>query len=556
MIRLAASLLMKAGTYFPGRKMYKNLQKCSRDCLKSQENVLFDIINYASQSLYGKEHQFNKIKSVRDFQQNVPINSYEDLRPYIERQCRGEENVLFPGKPFFYATSSGTTGQPKLIPVTEKYNRECYNGLTRLWFYSMFRECPGFLNGHDLTFVGKAVEGYTEDGTPFGSLSGHMNSYLPDFIKKFRSVPFQIHNIDDYQAKYYALLRVALEKPIRWIVAANPSTLVEMVNFANQYLDKICRDMEKGQLSRDFAIEDDIRAAIEKRLKPNPRQAAFLRCLKEKQGRILPRHFWPDLRMINTWKCGNSGLYLKKTEGFFPEKTVIREFGYIATEARAGIILYNKQLPSILACHMLFFEFIKKEEMDRESPRIYLAHELEVGQDYYILITSPAGLYRYNINDVLRVEGLFNQFPMMRFIQKGSGISSLTGEKLSEEQLIQAVEEVSAQQNIKFNFFLAFGDIESSSYRLFAEINNQIDEKGLQQLAIIIDDRLCDLNPEYNAKRKTKRIKSLSLLLLQQDAFEKYKAMKMKEGKREGQFKIGHLTRDRQQYRDFYSLRK
>ena len=151
--------------------------------------MLRDILFYAKDTVFGKTHGFSKIKTPREFYRAVPINDYESLRPYVDRHAKGEPDVLFPGKPMFYATTSGTTASPKLIPITRKYHDECYNGLTKLWFRAMFQEMPGFLDGRDLTMVGKAVEGRTADGTTFGSFSGHMNAYTPEFVKRLRVIP-------------------------------------------------------------------------------------------------------------------------------------------------------------------------------------------------------------------------------------------------------------------------------------------------------------------------------------------------------------------------------
>lgn len=548
---------MQLGIHKKGAPMLRHLNTAKDDVKKAQQAVLMDILSYGASTEYGRAHNFASIDSPAEFARAVPVNSYEDLRPWIQRHEKGESDVLFPGKPMFYATTSGTTAAPKRIPITRKYHDECYNGLTNLWLHAMFRENPGFMNGFDISMVGKAVEGYTEDGTTYGSFSGHMNAYMPEFIKRFRVIPFEVHDIDDYPSKYYALLRIGLEYPIRWIVAANPSSLLELHRSAMIHLESVIRDIHDGTLIQSISVSPAIRSKIEQRLRPNPKRARVLEALFEIHGTALrPKHYWPDLRVINTWKSGNAAMYLQQTAGFYGKDTVIQEFGYLATEARAGIVLSNSQETSILAAHKLFFEFVDVEDSENATPRFLLAHELEVGRRYAIYITTSSGLYRYDMNDIVRVEAFYGTFPMVRFVQKGSGVTSLTGEKLYESQYLQAVEHAFSKTGMKAGFHMAFADLPQSRYQCFIEplINETNAVFSEAQLAEEIDRFLQEVNPEYQAKRKSNRLQPLNVHTLRPNAFEKYKRTRLSQGQREGQFKLTHLQQDTEQQALFHSL--
>lgn len=545
---------MKVGVSWAGRGMYTALTAAQGKCREEQERVLREIVSYAKETVYGKEHAFSRIRSVADFQDAVPVNEYEALRPYIARHAQGEENVLFPGKPLFYATTSGTTSEPKRIPITRRYNDACYNGLTKLWLASMFDETPDFLNGCDLTMVGKTIEGYTEDGTSYGSLSGHMNAYMPEFLKRFRIIPQCVHDIDDYHAKYYTLLRLALEYEVRWIVAANPSSLLAIALFAEEMFDAIVEDIAKGTLRTDIDVAPAIRERVVARLRPNPRRAKRLASLARKHARLLPKHYWPTLRMINTWTLGNAGLYLARTEGFFPERTVVREFGYIATEARAGIILRNDQKASILPAHLLFFEFVHQDDIESAHPAYLLAHELDVGESYYIFITTQGGLYRYAMNDILRMEGRYGTFPMMRFIQKGKGVTSLTGEKVYEAQYIAAVADAANTLSCEVAFHVAFADITTSRYHVFVEFEGDVSDVVTHTFITHVDEALARMNIEYHAKRRSNRILLPYIYRLRPNAFEAYKREMLARGMREGQFKMTHLSDDNERMKLFKLL--
>ncbi|MBN2717251.1 MAG: GH3 auxin-responsive promoter family protein [Deltaproteobacteria bacterium] len=555
--RRIASGIMAFGIRRKGLPMLKQLDVASANVKQAQQNTLRGIIEYATNTAYGKSHGFGSIKSTRDFTSAVPVNDWEAHRPWVERHEKGEPNVLFPGKPMFYATTSGTTSAPKRIPISRKYHDECYNGLSNIWLHSMFQQSPGFMDGYDISMVGKAIEGYTDDGTSFGSFSGHMNAYMPDFIKRFRVIPFEIHDIDDYPSKYYALLRVALAHPIRWIVAANPSTLLELHRSAMTSIEEIVRDIHDGTLKSSLLISPQIRQRIEIRLKPSPKRARQLEALLAMHGdNLRPKHYWPTLQMINTWKSGNAALYLAQTKNFYPPHTVIREFGYLATEARAGIVLDNNQETSILAAHLLYFEFIERSDLYNSQPTVLGAHELEKGGEYAILITTPSGLYRYNINDILRVEDFYGTFPMVRFVQKGSGVTSLTGEKLYESQYLDAFAEAAASLRLQTVFHAAFADLEESMYHCFVELAaaENINAVPTDELASRLDKTLQTKNPEYAAKRKSNRLRPLKIHLLRTNAFTEYKLHQLSQGQREGQFKLTHLQQNNDQLKLFQSL--
>ncbi|MBN2801588.1 MAG: GH3 auxin-responsive promoter family protein [Deltaproteobacteria bacterium] len=548
-MRKIAAKFMKLGLEKKGRPMLKHLNDASVNVESAQKEVLNNILTFCQNTVFGQKYNFKTILNSEDvaekFQKDVPVHGYEDLRPYVERHESGEQNVLFPGKPMFYATTSGTTSLPKRIPITRKYHDECYNGLSNLWLSSMFSENPAFMNGYDISMVGKAVEGYTEDGTSYGSFSGHMNSYMPDFIKKFRVIPFEIHDIDHYPSKYYGIMRMAMEVQIAWIVAANPSTLLELHKYGMSFFEDIIRDIHDGTLKSDLQINVEIRRAITARLKPNPKRAKILQSLWDRgSGTLLPKDYWPNLKVINTWKSGNAGLYLRQAKEWYPETTAIREFGYIATEARAGIVLKNDQDTSILACHLIFFEFVHKSELGSESPKYLLANELDENEEYGIYITTSSGLYRYDMNDIVRVEGFYNSFPMVRFVQKGAGATSLTGEKLYEAQYLEAVKKGCEKYSIGLGFHIGFANMEISGYECFLESDRRLTDGEIIDLSDFVDNELQLGNPEYRAKRGSNRLKKLKIVQLKNGAFNDYKSMRMEKGDREGQFKIVHLQQN------------
>ena len=544
-----------------GKKNKKILDKAAKNCSKAEEKTLRSILEYAKDSEWGKDHHFAEILEAKSaaelfelYRKNVPIQDYEDLRPYIERHKNGEENVLFPGKPMMYATTSGTTKEPKWIPITHEYYQKVFSKMSKLWLYTFIMHRPKTFWGKCVSIVGKSIEGYAPDGTVCGSVSGVTQRDCPEFIKGLYSAPSEVFAIKDYTARYYALMRSGIEQNITLLVTANPSTILELQKNVDQYLDDYIDDIEHGTLSAKMNIESVNRAALEARYSPNPERAAELRELKAKYGRLLPKHYWPNLQTITTWHCGNTKIYKDRYKDFFPESALDQEFGYFASECRAGLVM-NGGDDTVLFPHNHYFEFVAEEDMESENPNVLQLHQLQKGKRYIPYITTYGGLYRYNMNDLVECSGAYKTIPTIRFIQKINGIISMTGEKLSEQQFINAVEETEKDLSQKLNFFVGFADLQESAYRFYFEFQDKsVGQDVCAQFEAAVDKKLKAENVEYAAKRDSFRVKDPIAKVLVENSFEKYKAAMIEKGARDGQFKLNLLMQDEKRHECFKEL--
>ena len=562
MAKLKGSLKIKLALGLVGEIQKSKLNKASKDVKKSQEVTLRRILEYAKDCEWGKAHNFEKILAAKNadelfklWQENVKPQDYEDLREYVERHKNGEENILFPGKPMMYATTSGTTKEPKWIPITDEYYNNAYSKMTKLWLHSFQMHRPKVFENVCTSIVGKAIEGAAPDGTVCGSVSGVTRRDCPEFIKGLYAETADVYAISDYKARYYTIMRNGIEQDVHLLVTANPSTIVEMQNNANEFFDQYVTDIENGTLNKDLKIEPDVRAKLEPLYKPNPERAKELRELKAKYGdKVLPKHYWPNLQVLTTWKCGNTHVYMDKFKNSFPENMLHQEFGYFASECRAGLVM-NGGDDTVLFPHMHYFEFTAQEDLDNPNPKFYQLHELEVGKRYCIYVTTYAGLYRYNMNDLIEVTGKYNTIPTIQFIQKVNGIISMTGEKVHERQFIEAVREAEAETGIKTKFFVGFADIQDSVYHLYFEFaDKDIDQGKAEDFTKVVDAKLKKINVEYEAKRDSFRVKDPITHILQSESFETYKARCIEMGARDGQFKLNLLMQDEKRHAMFKDL--
>ncbi len=533
-----------------GKKEYKKYFRQSFQVQETQERLLQAMLTENKDTVFGRKHNFAAVRDYREYCRAVPVMTYEDHRPYIEKMCRGKSDILFPGRPLIYNRTSGTTNKPKLIPISPAFFRRGTNRVNKLWLYAAMKDNPGIYNGKCLSYVAPAVEGYTEDGTPFGSVSGLGMKNIPAVLKDTYSAPYAVMEIKNYERKFYALMRFALAQNITLIIALNPATYLRFnQTIMNEYGD-LLRDIRDGTMRADVSalLPPDRREQVLARLKPDPARAGALEKLRRLHGSKLRfRHYWPGLELVNIWKQGNFRQMLHKLDGFFPEKTVYRAFGYQASEARCGIVLGNDWDYSALATHAFFFEFIEADQKGKDNPATLRVDQLEKGKKYYLLLNNLSGLYRYDMNDLIEVCGFYNQVPLFRFLQKGEGITNLTGEKLSEQQVIAAVAAGAHECGWEPVFYIMYCDYEKCNYEFFAEFSSSR-AKG-EKFIKTVDCKLKSYNMEWETKRGTGRLSMPRFRKLPSDSQLKLKQKLVEQGlARDSQFKNLFLTGDKKIY--------
>ena len=543
----------------PGRM---SLARASRNPEKASARTLRKILNLAKNTAYGKEHHFGAIVKARKpeqlfrlYEKSVRASEYESFRPYVERHKHGEANVLIPGKPLMYATTSGTTSKPKWIPISQKYMKDVYDVMSHIWLDNFARVRPKFLSGGLVVSVAKVVEGYAEDGTIFGSVSGVTAKKIPSIIRKRFVTPPEVYDISDYTARYYVMMRLAIAHSVSYIVAPNPSTLLELIHNAEEYFDDYIEDIEKGSISEKFDVSPEIRSVLAGFTVPDPERADFLRRVKEKcGGKPQLTDWWPDMQLLSSWKCGNTAIAAEKVQQQLPAGCCYQELGYFASECRFGLVL-DEGIDSTLFPNYHYYEFIEESDLENPEPRFLRLHELEQGKRYCIYVTTFSGLYRYNMNDLVEVGGWNGKTPKIHMVQKVNGIVSITGEKLYEKQFIEAVHEAERQSGLKANFFIGFADPEEACYDFYYEFEKRkIRRSKAEAFTKIVDSQLMEMNIEYQSKRASHRLKEPKTFVLKRNAYDHFKRRSLLEGARDGQFKLVMLLQDKRRQRWINSL--
>lgn len=368
-----------------------------------QEQKLLGILRSNALCRFGLRHRFDRLKSVGDFREAVPLSSYEDYAVDIERIRQGEDNVLTGEKVMFLEPSSGSASPSKLIPYTNGLRREFQSGI-RPWIYDLYTSVPGLKWGRSYwsitppaaaqTHGGKIPVGFDDDEAYFGK-------FEKLFFDRIFAVPGETaraKTMDDfYRRTSIALLRC---QNLRLISVWNPSYLLLLLRFIEANIEELADEI----MAFDRRRAGEVRNAISER--------AYERV-------------WKDLKLISCWTDANARITAEKLGKKFPG-VCIQPKGLLATEGLISFPLTGLPYP-VLSVYSHFFEFVS--EPDR---RIFLSSELQQGGEYAVVVTTSGGLYRYQLKDVISVRGFAGEVPMVEFIGKQDVVSDMHGEKLNE----------------------------------------------------------------------------------------------------------------------------
>ena len=533
---------IQIGQFYRAATHLRHFNKAVRDPATFQEAKLMSFVKANADSVFGRKHNFSKINSVKDYQSYVPCSNYEDLQPYIERLTHGEKNQLTTENPFMFATTSGTTALPKFIPITESHLRD-YTHAFQIHNYHMIDDWPRTAAGRFLIITSNDEEGFTPGGLPYGAVSGLLNKRQSPIIRRHFAIPYELCKIKDVDVKYYLMLRVAMAQDVTAILCCNPSSLLLLAEELKEHALNLVADVGDGSIRRRYAPPAHLAKAFEPFLRPQRQRARELDQLLSKHGTLTPEMIWPRLSALSCWKGGPMSFYLEKLKESYG-KCVIRDFGYMASEGRGSIPLNNDGAGGVLAVTSHFFEFVHEDEVDKLNARFYLAHELKPGARYYIYFTTASGLYRYNINDLIEVVDMYQQTPVIHFVRKGLGISSITGEKITEEQVLVALTQATRQLHLsQVSHFTAEVELGlPPHYALFAELSDLMTESVRNEFVRIFDHSLKMQNSEYQDKRESKRLGLPELRALPPGTYTRLRQQRVAEGAPEAQVKIPLLS--------------
>ena len=476
-----------------------------------QAATLSRILRRETPTAFGRDHDFAGIRSgtpnvLEDFRRRVPVAGHEALEPYLQRVFAGETTALFHKQRVrMFAMTSGTSAARKYVPVTDEFIRihrqgwfvwalQTYEGRQKLLLQPKFN-----LGGDDDEFRSAA-------GIPCGSISGLTSRMQPRLIARSYCLPNGTAKLAG-DAKSYLSWRVGLVRDVGSWISPNPSTHLNLARFGDAHRELLIRDIRDGGLNDRFDYPTAVRRSVRQHLKPNPTRARELEAIVRRTGHLYPKDVWPNFGLLGCWLGGPLAAYLR----FFPDyfgDVPRRDLGLIASEGRMTIPLVDGTAAGVPDLSGSVFEFVPVDEVGSVSPTVLQPHELIEGRDYFILLTTASGLYRYDIQDVVRCVGWFGRTPLIEFQHKGKHISNLTGEKLSEIQVSRGMDAACDRLRLRLDAYAlapCFQE-ELPYYGLFVEADELPDRRTAAALAARLDVELKHRNCEYEAKRDSWRL--------------------------------------------------
>ncbi len=499
------------------RREARRFLSAAKNCRAAQSQVLLELLALNAGSRFARDHRLDGVRNATQFRRRVPVADYEYFRPYVEEVKAGRHDALLGAKNrlLMFSLTSGTTAQAKYIPITERFLSDYRSGW-QVWGIQAIDAHPG-INSRNILQLSSDYDLFrTPGGTPCGNISGLVAACQKKIVRTMYTVPGVVAKIRDSDAKLYTAMRLAVaDRDIGMVMTANPSTLIQLAKLADARKDDLIRDIADGTLSEAANVPGEVRQALGRRIsRKDTARADELEAIVERSGRLVPRDFWPGMQLLAIWTGGSVGAYLPALRDDYGQ-IPIRDHGLSASEGRMSIPVADGTAAGILDVSTHFFEFIPESEYGRPDPTVLEAHELEEGKNYYILLTTSSGLTRYNICDVVRCTGFYHSTPLVEFLHKGAHIANLTGEKISESQVVAAVRGATDKMRLCLSHFTVspvWGD--PPKYHLHIEQADIPAPHLGDSLALQVDNQLKSINCEYRDKRASGRLAPIEFVPL------------------------------------------
>ncbi|KAL5859574.1 hypothetical protein ACOSQ4_000870 [Xanthoceras sorbifolium] len=521
-------------------QMIEEFEKITKDAERVQSETLKKILEENGSAEYLQNLGLNGRTDLESFKACVPLATHMDLEPYIKRIADGDTSPILTGKAITtISLSSGTTqGKPKFVPFNDEL-METTMQIYRTSFAFRNREFP-VGNGKTLQFIYGSKQFKTKGGLNAGTATTNVyrNSQFKEGMKGIQSQlcsPDEVIFGPDFHQSLYCHLLCGLIfwEEIQFVFSTFAHSLVHAFRTFEQVWEELCTDIREGVLSSRVTVPS-IRAAMSKILKPDPELADLIhkKCSGLSNWYGLIPELFPNVKYIYGIMTGSMEPYLKKLRHYAREVPLMSA-DYGSSEGWIGANV-NPKLPPELATFAVlpnigYFEFIPLRENIEDQvlgmePKPVGLTEVKVGEEYEIVVTNVAGLYRYRLGDVVKIMGFHNSTPELKFVCRRNLMLTINIDKNTEKDLQLSVEEaakVLAEEKLEVIDFTSHVDLSTDPghYVIFWEISGVVNEEVLQECCNCLDRSFIDAG--YTSSRKVNAIGPLELRVLQKGTFQK-----------------------------------
>ena len=472
----------------------KDIHRWSQNAIAAQDKVFQNLIKKGSKTAFGKDHHFDEIKTYEDFKSQVPVRDYEGLKPYVERIKKGEKDVLWKGRPMYFAKTSGTTSGVKYIPLTRDSLPNHFGSARNALFNYYARTGNGSWLDGKLIFLSGSPELDEISGIKTGRLSGIVNHQVPSWLRTNQLPSYKTNCIEEWEDKLEKIVEETVNQDMRLISGIPP--------WVQMYYERLLEKTGKKYIKDIF-----------------PNFSVFV------YGGV---NFEP-------YRASLESLVGKRLDSV---ETYPASEGFIAFQDDP-----NEKALLLNANSGIFFEFIPTDEFFNENPTRFSLKDVEIGVNYAIILNNNAGLWGYNIGDTVEFTSL--NPPRLLVTGRIKHFISAFGEHVIGKEVEQAMLTVANEMNVKIVEFTVAPQIipegkELPYHEWFVEFDNMPD--SLEQFSKAIDNQMVKQNIYYKDLIDGNILQTLKITPLQKDAFRNF--MKSR-GKLGGQNKVPRLSNDR-----------
>lgn len=465
-----------------------------KDLRKQQHQRLLEILKVTEGSSYRKHLGDHKIESIEDFQK-IPLQTYDSIAPFIEKSMAGHHEAMFATghTPLMFSMTSGTTGPSKYIPVTQ----ESLKALRKTWWFlgvNLLYENPGDHLGDVMNLSSSSKIETTSAGIPCGDTSGQISDGQSLFVTLHYALPPNFQEIKHVQAKYYAYLKCGIKnKDMQMMMTATPATITSIGVFMNDWSKDLIDDIRHGTFKFKNEIPKEIYEEHQHLFEwKDEKRAKELEILKKDHEHLHPSLVWPRMKLISCWLAGSFQHYRDKIRNLYGPVR-LRDIGLASSEGHFTLPVRNESSHCILNIWSFFFEFIS------ESGEFLTADQLQEGEAYAVVVTTPGGLIRYQMHDLVVCRGFSGSIPELEFLSKESDFLDLTGEKLTSYQASLAMSAAQSRLNVSIERFIVIPNENMDGFLIRHNGPQQIDEA---QFVEAFDQKLSEINECYLEHRQ------------------------------------------------------
>lgn len=533
--------------YLSCHSEWRRFKDALRNTRAAQEQLLLDLLRRNSDSEYGKRYRFSEILNADEFRQRVPIVRYEGLTGYVERIAQGEQGVLTTECVERLVPTGGSTGGAKLVPYTDSLKRAFQRAIA-VWVCSTFQTHPNAMNGRSywsITPMGNSQR-KTPSGLPIGfeSDSEYLSRWSQRLASKLILPPPQLAQLSNIEnARYANLLFMLACQDLALISVWSPTFLTALFHQLDDRAESLFDDLRDGVIRWPQPEAGLTECKVLLRPDP-PRSSALRRRFHQAATRAeFFRDCWPKLALISCWADGNSASYLNDVEQLLPFAQ-IQPKGLLATEAVVSIP-WKDGGASALAIRSHFFEFVSHLEPTSQGQQpSLLAHELRIGERYRVVVTTGGGMYRYDLGDVVEVTGFEAACPLIRFVGRAEATSDMVGEKLHENQVRLAIDDVLMQEGVRLGVRVLVPRRKPTPwYSLVLSRDVELPEARRAGVAARLDKLLRE-NPQYDLARRLNQLAEIQVDIVplsSAEICERFEDWQSQMGRRVGEIKASVL---------------